>query len=154
MKQRLPTLVRTIAVGIIGACLLVAASPAPGLVYAADPADTACEALKASGGSCDGAEDGLTPVIKTVVNGLLFVVGVASVITLIIGGLRYTLAGGDQQAVGAAKNTILYAIIGLIVAIMAYAIANYVVSAVEGTTTEGTSAPNPDNAPPPPNNAQ
>ncbi len=68
-------------------------------------------------------EDGL---IKRVVNILLFIIGAVAVIMLIIGGIRYTLSGGDQSAVTAAKNTILYAIVGIIVAIFAYAIVNFV----------------------------
>jgi multisubunit Na+/H+ antiporter MnhB subunit len=47
---------------------------------------------------------------------------------LIIGGIRYTISQGDQSQVTSAKNTILYAIIGLIVAILAYALVNFVVT--------------------------
>jgi hypothetical protein len=45
---------------------------------------------------------------------------------LIVGGLRYITSNGDAQGATSAKNTILYAIIGLIVAILAYAIINFV----------------------------
>ena len=68
-------------------------------------------------------DDGL---IKRVVNILLFIIGAIAVIMLIIGGIRYTISGGDQSQVTAAKNTILYAIVGIIVAIFAYAIVNFV----------------------------
>lgn len=68
-------------------------------------------------------EDGL---IKRVVNILLFIIGAIAVIMLIIGGIRYTISGGDQSQVTSAKNTILYAIVGIIVAIFAYAIVNFV----------------------------
>lgn len=70
-------------------------------------------------------EDGL---IKRVVNILLFIIGAIAVIMLIIGGIRYTISGGDQNSVTAAKNTILYAIVGIIVAIFAYAIVNFVLA--------------------------
>ena len=73
----------------------------------------------------DGKEDGL---FKTVTNVLLFLIGAVSVIMLIIGGIRYTLSNGDSSQVTAAKNTILYAVIGIIVALLAYAIVNFVVS--------------------------
>lgn len=74
-------------------------------------------------------------IFKTVVNVLLFIIGAISVIMLIIGGIRYTISQGDSGAVTSAKNTILYAIIGLIVAILAYAIVNFVVGnlAVNGS---------------------
>lgn len=66
-------------------------------------------------------------VFSTITNVLLFIIGAISVIMLIIGGIRYTVSGGDASAVTAAKNTILYAIVGIIVALLAYAIVNFVV---------------------------
>lgn len=71
-------------------------------------------------------------IFTTVVNVLLFLIGAISVIMLIIGGIRYTISNGDQGAVTSAKNTILYAIIGLIVAIMAYAIVGFVTGQFAG----------------------
>lgn len=67
--------------------------------------------------------------IKDIVNVLLYVIGIVAVIMIVIGGLRYVLSGGDASSVSAAKNTILYAVIGLVVAILAYAIVNFVVGA-------------------------
>ena len=55
------------------------------------------------------------------------IIGAVSVVMLIIGGIRYTTSQGDSSAVTSAKNTILYAVIGLVVAILAYAIVNFVV---------------------------
>lgn len=68
-------------------------------------------------------------IFKTIVNVLLFIIGAIAVIMLIIGGIRYTTSNGDSNQVTAAKNTILYAIIGIIVAILAYAIVNFVIGA-------------------------
>lgn len=59
---------------------------------------------------------------------LIFIVGAVSVIMLIVGGLRYVLSSGNASAVEGAKNTILFAIIGLIVAILAYSIVTFVVN--------------------------
>jgi len=66
-------------------------------------------------------------LFKQVTNVLLYVIGAISVIMLVIGGVRYTISGGDQKQVEAAKNTILYAIVGIIVAILAYAVVNFVI---------------------------
>lgn len=66
-------------------------------------------------------------IFKTITNVLLFIIGAISVIMLIIGGIRYTVSGGDSAQITSAKNTILYAIIGIVVAILAYAIVNWVV---------------------------
>ena len=70
-------------------------------------------------------DDGL---IKKVVNLLLWAIGIISVIMIIIGGIRYTISQGDSSAVTSAKNTILYSIIGLIVAILAYAAVDFVIN--------------------------
>ena len=59
---------------------------------------------------------------------LLFLIGAISVIMLIIGGIRYVVSGGDSTAVQNAKNTILYAIVGVVVAILAYAVVNFVIT--------------------------
>ena len=71
--------------------------------------------------------EGDSGIFKTVVNILLFIIGLISVIMLIWGGIRYTTSGGNANSVTAAKNTIMYAIIGLVIAIFAYAIVNWVV---------------------------
>lgn len=65
-------------------------------------------------------------IFTTVTNVLLFLIGAVSVIMLIIGGIRYTISNGDQGAVTKAKDTILYAIIGIVVALLAYAIVGFV----------------------------
>ncbi len=72
----------------------------------------------------------LEGTIKSVINILLFVVGIVAVIMIIIGGLRYVLSGGDSSATNNAKNTIIYSVVGLIVAFMAYAIVNFVLDAL------------------------
>jgi len=74
-------------------------------------------------------------IFQLVVNVLLFIIGAISVIMLIFGGIRYTISAGDSSAVTAAKNTILYAIIGLIIAFLAFALVNWVLAALSGNAT-------------------
>ena len=69
-------------------------------------------------------------IFTTVVNILLFVIGIVAVIMLILGGIRYTVSGGEAKAVESAKNTILYAIIGIVVAFLAYAVVNWVIGSL------------------------
>lgn len=69
-------------------------------------------------------------IFTTIVNVLLFIIGAISVIMLIIGGIRYTTSAGDSGNVTAAKNTIMYALIGLIVAFLAFAVVNWVLGAI------------------------
>ena len=73
-------------------------------------------------------------VFSRITNTVLLGVGLVSVIMLVYGGLRYILSGGDNKKVTDAKNTILYSIIGLIISLLAYAIVNFVLTSVVGTT--------------------
>ena len=75
---------------------------------------------------------GQTGIFRTITNVLLFILGAVSVIMIIIGGLRYVISGGNSTAVTAAKNTILYAIVGVIVALLAYAVINFVLVSFAG----------------------
>ena len=75
------------------------------------------------GKSIDG-KDGL---IKTVVNILLWAVGILSVIMIIFSGFRYITSSGDASKTKSAQSTLIYSVVGLIVAIMAWAIVNMVI---------------------------
>lgn len=82
---------------------------------------------------------GATGIFTTITNVMLFVVGAISVIMVVIGGLRYVISGGNSTNITTAKNTILYAVIGLVVAILAYAMINFVIgSLVPGSDYGGT----------------
>ena len=81
---------------------------------------------------CDneGAEDSVNNIIITVIDIFSLVVGAVSVIMIIIGGLRYITSAGESSNVQAAKNTILYAIVGLVIVIFAQTIVKFVVSRI------------------------
>ena len=70
-------------------------------------------------------------VIKNVTNIMFFIIGAVSVIMLIYGGIRYTTSGGNVNSVTAAKNTVIYSIVGLVISILAYAIVNFVVTNIK-----------------------
>ena len=70
--------------------------------------------------------DGDNGLIKTVVKVLLWAVGILSVIMIIFSGLRYITSAGDASKTKSAQSTLTYSVVGLIVAIMAYAIVNMV----------------------------
>jgi hypothetical protein len=91
------------------------------------------EIARASGMPTDLIGD--NGVFGRITNVILLAIGLVSVIMLIYGGLRYILSGGDSKKVTDAKNTILYAIIGLIISLLAYAIVNFVLTSVVGATT-------------------
>lgn len=72
--------------------------------------------------------DDLGKMVKIIVNTILVVIGMVAVIMIVVGGVRYTTSNGDSSAIKNAKDTILYACVGLVVAIMSFAIVNFVVS--------------------------
>ena len=74
--------------------------------------------------------DGSDGLVKTVINIMLWVIGIISVIMIIIGGIRYATSNGDSNSASGAKNTILYSVIGLVIAIFAYAIVDFVVKQI------------------------
>lgn len=104
-----------------------------GLVAAPATVSAFDEGIGDGAGAAQGTDQqadlfGNDGIFRTITNVLLFLIGAISVIMLIIGGIRYTVSGGDQAAVTSAKNTILYAIVGIVVAILAYAVVNWVIS--------------------------
>ena len=83
----------------------------------------------ASGGSSDSTPGKtLDDTIAEVINILSSAVGIVAVIMIIVGGFRYITSGGNDASVTSAKNTILYAIIGLVVVALAQVIVRFTLS--------------------------
>ena len=124
MRKKIHLIIVALAVslGVSGAIL------APTATYAActSAADCVQDGADKAGGKSSNTADP-KEIIQTIVRILLFLIGAVSVIMIIIGGFRYVISQGDSGAVTSAKNTILYAVIGLIVAIFAWAIVDFVV---------------------------
>jgi hypothetical protein len=86
---------------------------------------------------CQGqGADAANHLVETVVNILSVIVGVLAVIMIIYAGFRYVTSGGREDAVKGAKNTILYAIIGLVVVALSQIIVHYVLSQTADATTQ------------------
>lgn len=66
--------------------------------------------------------------VKNLINTALYVLAGISVLMIVIGGLRIAISNGEASAITSGKMTILYAVIGLVVAILSYAIVNFVVA--------------------------
>lgn len=69
-------------------------------------------------------------VITTIVNIFSLIVGIVSVIMIIFGGFKYITSGGDSGKVSEAKNTIVYAVIGLVIVAFAQFIVQFVLDRV------------------------
>jgi hypothetical protein len=101
------------------------------------PESVAGGASKASGGDiqCDNgtasgtaAQTAVEKLATEVVNIFTVIVGAASIIMIVYGGFRYITSGGSSERVGAAKNTLIYAIVGLIIVGLAQIIVHFVLS--------------------------
>lgn len=118
------------------ACSLVLFAP---LLVHASPADEACAGIQAAGGECNASgsagADGFKSIVGTIINVLSILVGAVSVIFIIIGGFRYIISNGDSNGVTSAKNTIMYAVIGLVVVLFAQVLVAFVFSKAQDAAT-------------------
>lgn len=132
MKRIMKIILPVLLIGVVFVAIL-----APGV-----SALTLREGAEAA--RCDGCPSelfGETGAFKQITNTILYIVGIVAVIMLIIGGIRYVVSGGDSKKVTDAKNTVLYAIIGLVIAFFAYAIVNFVISALPSSSGETVKTP-------------
>ncbi|MBO7717968.1 hypothetical protein J6S37_00525 [Candidatus Saccharibacteria bacterium] len=71
-------------------------------------------------------------LIINILNGIIAVSGLIAVIYVVIGGVNYMTSAGDSGKTQKARNTILYALIGLVVCVLAFAIVNFVIRKIIG----------------------
>jgi len=88
-----------------------------------DVAQNAVDTITPTGTNTD-----LTAQVQLIINLLIGLIAVSAVIMLIIGGFRYVFSQGNDTATKGAKDTILYAIIGIVISILAFAIVNFVIA--------------------------
>jgi len=84
-------------------------------------------------GQANGTKDnlfGTNGIFQTIANTLIFLVGAVAVLFLIVGGLRYAVSNGDPKNVEAAKNTITFAIVGIVIAVLSFAAVQFVIGAL------------------------
>ncbi len=113
--------------------LVHADSIQPGLGCGANLQFTDSPTTDCSGGNGD-PQGTVNNIVKTVINIFSVVVGIIAVIFIIIGGIKYITSGGDSNNVSSAKNTILYAIVGLVIVALAQILVRYVLAKVSQST--------------------
>jgi lysylphosphatidylglycerol synthetase-like protein (DUF2156 family) len=99
-----------------------AACSGSGVKVTSDPSANACDKIDKNSGKT------VNNIVKAIINLLTVVVGVLAVIMIIYAGFRYVSSGGNDDAVKGAKNTILYAIIGLVIVALAQIIVHFVLA--------------------------
>lgn len=132
-------LFKKIATSLSIALAMVAPAAMPVAVYAAEGiqqnlcagANLDVNSNCNTGGITDEqAQERVTNILNKVISFFALIVGVVSVIMIIYGGLKYITSGGDSGNVSGAKNTIIYAIIGLVIAALSQFIVRYVLAKV------------------------
>jgi hypothetical protein len=113
----------------------ISAAPAFGAASNCDASGNAADPLTAGASCSQGGSQkdnlfGQGGIFTVIANTLIFLVGAIAVIFLIIGGLRYVVSNGDSKNVTAAKDTILYAIVGIVVAVVSFALVQFVINAL------------------------
>ena len=120
----------------IKAYIITAAIALFGVIAAIVPA-TEAAAINPLEGACSGnttsevckkKDEKVEPILTTIVNVLLYIVGAVSVVMIIVAGILYSISGGDSGRVSKAKNMLTYAIVGLVVAFIAFAVVNWVLT--------------------------
>lgn len=102
-------------------------------VFASASTEEACRALPNSqwvGGQCVTRGPTINNVIATFVNIFTVIISITAVFMIVYGGFRYITSGGDASKTAAARNTIMYAVIGLVIVALAQAIVRFVLSEV------------------------
>lgn len=90
--------------------------------------------------ACNIEEDNsLWSTVSNIINVILGVLGVVAVLVIILGGITYTTSAGEPGKLKQAKDRILYGIIGLVIALLAFAIVNFVLSGISGSSSGGDS---------------
>ena len=119
---------------------LVAALMAPlymnGLVSAqlfGNSKDAACQGVSAGTGGCSSAAGtSFDSTLQNIINVFSLLIGIVAVIMLMIGGFKYITSSGDTNNINSAKNTIIYALVGLVVVALAQVMVQFVLNKTNG----------------------
>ena len=125
-KSKIVTIIAAIVLSIFGLSLIPNATYADSVCDHLDPSSPAYRANGCGGTSTTDFSN----TIIGIVNGIVGALSLVAVIFIVIGGINYMTSQGDPAKTKKAKDTILYAVIGLIVAVLAFAIVNFVIAKI------------------------
>lgn len=134
IKEKMKVLLAAVLMPIVGVSalslpVLVQADPVYADVICDDKGKTAKTYADCSGASPNEQRSAMGTV-RVVISVILGVLGMVAVVMIVLGGVNYTTSQGDPGKVKKAKDTIMYGIIGLVVAMLAFAIVNFVLQNV------------------------
>jgi uncharacterized membrane protein YgcG len=105
-------------------------------ICAANPHSSVCKDWDST--QNPSPEKAVSDTVRNIINIMLFAIGIVAVISIIISGIRFVSSRGDSGAVGKARTSLIYSVIGLVVAVTAFAIVNFVIARLnEGNSGGG-----------------
>ena len=135
-------LIKKVSIGLLASLVIAGLSPVlPARAALFEGAvGEACQGTQLSvtdTGDCgDPADTGrVNGALSLAINIFSLIVGIIAVIMIIIGGLKYITSAGDSNGVNSAKNTILYAVVGLIIVVLAQVIVRFVIERTKAPVT-------------------
>lgn len=143
MKNKTTKIFASLALVFAGAFGFLAATP----TYAdidpfcsttseAEVGATAWKAMGCDSESGEAAKDDLSNAIINILRGVIGAAGLIAVVAIIIGAINYTTSSGDASKLKKAKDTIIYALVGLIIAALAFGLVNMVAGWINNSNTE------------------
>ncbi len=132
MKTKLINLIATLTVIVSSVVALLAPTP----TYAVDICTDSGVPQSVKDAAGCGTNTKIESVVGSIIKAVIGVLGLVAVAFIVIGGVQYMTSSGDTTKLQKAKNTILYAVIGLIIAALAFAIANFAINAINTASTQ------------------
>ena len=105
----------------------------PASAFASTPFNACKNVVSGNTAVCSGDAKDAKDVAKNVISVLLWIVGIASIIVIIYSGIAFITSAGNPSQITRAKTMLLYAVIGLVVSILSYAIVNFIVNSAGGS---------------------
>jgi len=127
-------IVPLIIAGALGSCLFTSL-PTHAANSICDNGNVSDE-VRAAAGCPNQSTDTLDNALSTILKGIILVLGIVAVIFIVIGGVNYMTSSGDSNKVKKAKDTILYAVIGLIICALSFAIVQFVIDGLLSNKAE------------------
>lgn len=137
MKHKLTNLIAAIVAVFSFSALTIAPAFATDEctdICTCDKITSAAKAAYGCSGTDQGSEEDFSKTIQGILNGIIASLGLVAVIVIVIGGVMYMTSNGDAGKLQKAKNTILYAVIGLIICVLSFAITNFAIYTIGGKT--------------------
>jgi hypothetical protein len=126
-----------IAPGVSAANYVCSDGPHKGELKTADTHDNAVAKCNDAAAGYTEQEEKLMGTMTNIINIIIGIVGFITVLMIIIGGIMYATSAGDAGKVKKAKDTIMYGLIGLVIAILAFAIVNFVLGGIQTPASTG-----------------